>query len=210
MALQPETLLEARGLTKRYGGVIANEGIDLTLRSHEIVAIVGDNGAGKSTLVKMLCGALPPDDGEIVYKGEPIKFDGPLDARRRGIEIVHQDLALAPFLDVVGNLFLGRELTLGPRALGVMHRRKMTLQAKKQLADLEITLPRLTRFPVSRLSGGQQQAVAVARAAAWARSVLFMDEPTAALGVRQSRAVLELARRLASRGTAVVDRKSVV
>ena len=199
-----EVVLEARQLTKHYGGVVANEGVDVAFRSHEIVAIIGDNGAGKSTLVKMLSGALPPDSGEIIYKGESVKFDGPLDARQRGIEIVYQDLALAPFLDVVGNLFLGREITFGPRTLGVMDRRAMAREASRQLQELEITLPRLTRLPVARLSGGQQQAVAVARAAAWARTVLFMDEPTAALGVRQSRAVLELARRLAKRGTAVV------
>ena len=201
-----EILLEARKISKRYGPIVASDSIDLKIRAGELIALVGDNGAGKSTLVKTLSGALQPDSGEILLRGEPITFAGPHEARMKGIETVYQDLALARTLDVEGNLFLGREVRrsglLGK--LGVLNRRAMIRETDERLQKLKIDLPAVSGLPVARLSGGQRQAVAVARAAAWATEVLFMDEPTAALGVRQSQAVLELAKRIASRGTAVV------
>jgi simple sugar transport system ATP-binding protein len=201
-----QPILESRGITKHFGGVVALNAIDLEIRAGELLALIGDNGAGKSTLVKILCGALQPDSGEILHRGEAVVFDGPLDARTRGIETVHQDLALVPALDVAANLYLGRErkysLRLGP--LSILNQREMARGAAERLRDLAISLPRVSGFRVDRLSGGQRQAIAIARAAAWATDVLFMDEPTAALGIEQSKAVLALARRLVERGSAVV------
>jgi fructose transport system ATP-binding protein len=199
-------ILEARGLTKRYGGVVAVESIDFGIRGGEVLALIGDNGAGKSTLVKVLCGVTPPNAGDIVLHGEKVVFETPKDARMHGIEVVHQDLALALSLDIAGNLYLGREIVypILPRPISVMNRRAMARGAKERLKDLEIKLPAFSGVPVANLSGGQRQAVAVARAAAWATDVLFMDEPTAALGAKQSAATLELARRLAERGLGVV------
>jgi simple sugar transport system ATP-binding protein len=201
-----ETILETRGISKFYGGVVALDSVDLQIRQGELVALIGDNGAGKSTLVKLLCGAIRPDEGEIVHRGAEVSFDRPLDARLLGIETVHQDLALVPALDVAANLYLGRERVrrwaIGP--LGLLDRRAMARDAEARLRDLGISLPAAHGQRVDRLSGGQRQAIAIARAATWASDVLFMDEPTAALGVEQSQNVLELARRLVERGTAVV------
>ncbi|HEX2196013.1 MAG TPA: ATP-binding cassette domain-containing protein [Actinomycetota bacterium] len=201
-----ETLLEARGVSKNYGGVTALDRISLEIRGGEILALIGDNGAGKSTLTKVLCGAISHDDGEILHRGEPVSFSSPMDARSRGIETVYQDLALAPVLDVAANLFLGREIRKGAGfgPFKLLDNKAMAREAEDRLKELAISLPQVRGVPVRSLSGGQQQAVAVARAAAWATDVIFMDEPTAALGVRQSTAVLDLARRLAQRGTAVV------
>jgi fructose transport system ATP-binding protein len=201
-----EIVLEAVGLHKRYGSVVAVEDVDIQIRAGEIMAIVGDNGAGKSTLMKMLCGAVRPDEGEIFVDKERVVLRTPLVARECGIETVFQDLALAPNRDVVANLFLGRETVHGGfwKPLGVLDRGGMRRQAQEQLASLEVNVPRLTGVPIAHLSGGQRQAVAVARAAFWAQRAMLMDEPTAALGVRESTHVLKLARSIADRGLAVV------
>jgi ABC-type sugar transport system ATPase subunit len=201
-----EEVLTAVGLSKRYGSVVAAEGIHLTIRAGEVLALIGDNGAGKSTLIKMLSGAVRPDSGEIRLRGKAISFTSPHEARSLGIEAVWQDLGLATGLDVAGNLYLGREIVRGrlPRLLAPLHRKKMASGAAEHLKTLKIDVSRASGPPVGSLSGGQQQAVAVARGAAWATGVLFMDEPTAALGVKQSAAVLALARRLAELGVAVV------
>jgi fructose transport system ATP-binding protein len=201
-----EVVIQAVGLRKRYGSVTAVDDVDIEIRAGEITAVVGDNGAGKSTLMKMLCGAVRPDAGEISIGGERVVLRTPLVARDRGIETVFQDLALAPNRDVVANLFLGRETVREGmwKPLGVLDRRAMRKQAREQLAELAVNVPRLTGLPIAHLSGGQRQAVAVARAAFWARSAMLMDEPTAALGVREAAQVLKLARAIADRGLAVV------
>jgi ABC-type sugar transport system ATPase subunit len=182
------------------------DGVDLQVNHGEVLAIVGDNGAGKSTLVKMLSGAVAPDEGEIVVEGSRVRMHGPLDARALGIETIYQDLALLPNLDVTTNLFLGREEkasgVLG--LLGVVARRRMRREARTYLEELRIGIPNISGTPVERLSGGQRQSIAIARAVVWASKLLIMDEPTAALGVAQSQAVLELVRRVRDRGTSVV------
>jgi simple sugar transport system ATP-binding protein len=194
--------LEAIGITKRYGHVQALDGADFSAAAGEVTALIGDNGAGKSTLVKVLSGAIRPDGGQITLAGQPVQFTGPLDAQRRGIETVYQDLALAPDLDAAANLHLGRELYLVPW-LGLLNRRAMAQQARTVFADLGVNLPDL-RAPVGTLSGGQRQTVAVARAVFYASKVVFMDEPTAALGVVQRSRVLDTVRRVRDRGIAVV------
>ncbi len=199
-------LLEARGLSKHYGTIRAVEGIDLTIGRGEIVAIVGDNGAGKTTLIKMLSGAIVPDAGEILVEGSVVRIHDPLEARALGIETIYQDLALLPNLDVTTNLYLGREQKVdGPLGLlGVMARRRMRGEAREHLDQLHIQIPNISGTPVESLSGGQRQSVAIARAIVWASKLVIMDEPTAALGVAQSRAVLDLVRRVRERGTSVV------
>jgi len=201
-----EVVVKAVGLRKRYGTITAVDDVDLEIRAGEITAVVGDNGAGKSTLVKMLCGAVKPDAGEIYIGGERAVLRTPLVARELGIETVFQDLALAPNRDVVANLFLGRETVRKGfwRPFDVLDRRAMRRRAREQLGSLQVNVPRLTGVPIAHLSGGQRQAVAVARAAFWARRAMLMDEPTAALGVRESTQVLKLARSIADRGLAVV------
>ncbi|MQA98091.1 MAG: ATP-binding cassette domain-containing protein [Streptosporangiales bacterium] len=200
-----EPLLEARGIVKRYGHVYALREAAFSAYPGEVVALVGDNGAGKSTLVKTLSGALTPDAGEIRLEGTPLRLTGPLDAQRHGIETVYQDLALAPDLDAAANLYLGRELPRsGPLGmLGVLDRNEMRRRAVDTFGDLGIRLPDVAA-PVRRLSGGQRQCVAVARAVVWASKVVFMDEPTAALGVVQRRQVLDLIRRVRDGGVTVV------
>ena len=199
-------VLEARQIEKRFGHVIALAGADFQLRAGEILAVVGDNGAGKSTLIKVLSGALVPDAGTLLLDGKPVSFAGPLEARRNGIETVYQDLALAPALDVAANLFLGRELRqrgwLG-RLLRRLDGRAMRRQAAEHLAALQVGIQSMSE-PVENLSGGQRQAVAVARAAAFASRLIIMDEPTAALGVKESAMVLDLIRRIRERGLPVV------
>ena len=206
---QPDgPVLEAKGLSKRFGPVVAADNVDLELRAGELLALIGDNGAGKSTLVKLLCGALQPDAGEILHHGQTVRFHTPLDARLSGIETIFQDLALAPNLDVAGNLFVGREevyrIRWLPKILSPVNRKVMNRVAAQRIEELRVSVPSISKIPVERFSGGQRQAVAVARAASWATDVVFMDEPTAALGVAQSAAVLDLARRLTRRGLAVV------
>lgn len=199
-------VLEARGLVKRYGHVTALDGTDFELYPAEVLAVVGDNGAGKSTLIKALSGALVPDEGQILLDGEPVSFHGPLDARRHGIETVYQDLAVAAALNIADNLFLGRELRR-PNLLGSLFRmldtRKMQAEARRYMQELKIGISS-TCQPVETLSGGQRQGVAVARSAAFARRVVIMDEPTAALGVKESGMVLDLIRRIRDRGLAVI------
>ncbi len=202
----PATVLQARGLVKRYGHVTALDGADFDLYPGEIQAIIGDNGAGKSTLIKALSGALQPDEGEIQLDGEPVHFRSPGDARRLGIETVYQDLAVAPSLDIATNIFLGRELRrrdpLG-LVLRLLDKRAMRREAERHFAELRIGVQSMTQ-PVEDLSGGQRQGVAVARAATWARKLVIMDEPTAALGVKETRQVLDLIKRVRERGLPVI------
>jgi fructose transport system ATP-binding protein len=203
---QPEPILEARGLVKHFGHVVALDGADFELYPGEIVAIIGDNGAGKSTLIKSLSGALQPDDGEIRLDGERVRFRSPGDARRAGIETVYQDLAVAPSLDIASNIFLGREARWrGPLglALRLLDKRRMRREAAQHFAELQIGVQSIAQ-PVEDLSGGQRQGVAVARAAKWARRLAIMDEPTAALGVRETRQVLDLIQRVRERGLPVI------
>jgi fructose transport system ATP-binding protein len=201
-----DVVLQAVRLRKQFGRIVAVDDVNIEIRAGEITAIVGDNGAGKSTLVKMLCGAIQPDSGEIYIGGKQMALRNPLVARDAGVEVVFQDLALAPNRDVVSNIFLGREPVRGGawKPFGVLDRRMMRQRAQEQLATLQVNVPRLTGVPIGFLSGGQRQAVAVARAAFWATKVMLMDEPTAALGVRESTQVLKLARSIADRGLAVV------
>ncbi|MBV9382794.1 MAG: sugar ABC transporter ATP-binding protein [Streptosporangiaceae bacterium] len=197
-----EPLLEARSVTKRYGHVQALDGASFAVLPGEVVALIGDNGAGKSTLVKVLSGAIRPDGGEILVEGEPVSLSSPVDARRHGIETVYQDLALAPDLDAAANLYLGREIYLVP-LLRVLNRSAMRRSAVSAFAELGVELPDVSA-PVATLSGGQRQSVAVARAVAFASKVIFMDEPTAALGVVQRGRVLDNIRRVRDRGISVV------
>ncbi|NKI44801.1 ATP-binding cassette domain-containing protein [Streptomyces physcomitrii] len=199
-------VLQARGLVKRYGQVTAIDGADFDLLPGEVLAVIGDNGAGKTSLIKALTGALVPDRGEIRLNGEPVRFSGPQSARQYGIETVYQDLAVAPSMDIASNMFLGRELRRpGPlgSVLRLLDKKRMREQAAAHMADLGIGLRSLTQA-VETLSGGQRQAVAVARSVAWARSVIVMDEPTAALGVKESGQVLDLIRRVRDKGLPVV------
>jgi simple sugar transport system ATP-binding protein len=199
-------IVRGRNLGKSYGIITAVEGVDIDIRRGEILAIIGDNGAGKSSLVRLLTGVTRPDTGTIEVNGRQVVFDSPRAARLMGIEAVFQDLALCPNRDVVDNLFLGREmLKPGFRGrLGVLDRRRMAARTAEQLKDLDVRIPHITGVPMGRLSGGQRQSVAVARSAFWASAALFMDEPTAALGVKEAGAVLRLARRVAEQGVAVV------
>jgi fructose transport system ATP-binding protein len=191
-------VLEGRGLTKRYGQVVAMSDTDFELRSREVLAVIGDNGAGKSTLIKALSGAIVPDEGEIFLDGEPVRFHSPLDARRQGIETVYQDLAVAPAMDIAENLFLGREPRRGGPLGGLLRmidKKAMVARSTEAMKELNIGVGSM-RQPVETLSGGQRQGVAVARSAAFARHVVIMDEPTAALGVKESRQVIDLIRRV--------------
>lgn len=202
----PTPVMQARGLVKRYGHVTALDGADFELRPGEILAVIGDNGAGKSTLIKALSGAIIPDEGEILLDGKPVKFHSPIDARRQGIETVYQDLAVAPAMTIAENLFLGREIRR-PGILGslfrAMDKKKMLTDTVKYMKDLQIGI-RSMKQAVETLSGGQRQGVAVARSAAFARHVVIMDEPTAALGVKESNMVLELIRRVRDKGLPVI------
>ncbi len=199
------TVMEARNLSKRFGAITAVDDVSLEIRSGEILAIVGDNGAGKSTLVKMLAGAIRPDAGDIAVEGQVVEFDDPGSARRAGVEMVYQDLALASNIDVAANFMLGRELKksglLG--TLGVLDRREMGRRTREEMERLRISIPYVRNVPVERMSGGQRQSVAVARAMHWASKVLMMDEPTAALGLAESKAVLGLIAQAAERGMGV-------
>ena len=192
-----DVILEARGIVKHYGQVVALDGADLTLRNGEVLGLVGDNGAGKSQLIKVLCGAVIPDAGELFLDGRPVQFRSPLDARRLGIETVFQDLALASALDIASNIFLGREVRF-QGALGwlrLLDKRMMTAAAQQFMGQLKFHLPSIDSL-VEALSGGQRQGVAVARAAYFATRVVIMDEPTAALGVNETAQVLDLIKRI--------------
>jgi fructose transport system ATP-binding protein len=202
-----EPVLRARGLTKRYGHVSALTGADLTLYPGEVLAVIGDNGAGKSTLIKCLSGAITPDDGEIEIDGVPTRLKTPLDARLNGIETVHQHLAIAPGRDIAANLFLGRELRkpgfLG-RGLRILDRKAMRERSAALLDELGLLTIQNLGQALETLSGGQRQGVAVARAAAFGSKVVIMDEPTAALGVKESGRVLDLIKQLRDRGLPII------
>ncbi|SNS34088.1 ATP-binding cassette domain-containing protein [Actinacidiphila glaucinigra] len=202
----PEPVLSARGLVKRYGHVTAIDHADFDLMPGEVLAVIGDNGAGKTSLIKALTGAFVPDAGEVRLHGRPIRFAGPQDARAHGIETVYQDLAVAASMDIASNMFLGREIrragVLGS-VFRLLDKKAMRRQAADHMAALKVGVGSITQ-PVETLSGGQRQAVAVARAAAWARSVVVMDEPTAALGVKESGQVLDLIRRVRDKGIPVI------
>ena len=199
-------VMKATGLTKRYGQVTALDGADFELRAGEIMAVIGDNGAGKSSLIKCLSGATIPDEGEIFLDGQKIQFRSPIDARRAGIETVYQDLAVAPAMTIAENLFLGREI-LRPGFMGnvlrMMDKKLMLETAIARMADLKVGIRSMTQA-VETLSGGQRQCVAVARAAAFAEHVVILDEPTAALGVKEGNMVLELIRRVRDKGLPVI------
>ena len=198
-------VLQAMGLVKRYGQVTALDGTDFELRSGEILAVIGDNGAGKSSLIKALSGATIPDSGEIFLDSAPVRFRSPIDARRKGIETVYQDLAVAPAMTIAENLFMGREI-LRPGILGllkIIDKKAMLTEATRHMADLKIGIRSMTQA-VETLSGGQRQGVAVARSAAFARHVVIMDEPTAALGVKEGNMVLDLIRRVRDSGLPVI------
>ena len=202
-----EPILEARGLVKRYGRVVALDQADFALNPNEILGVIGDNGAGKSTLIKALCGAVVPDQGEILLEGRPVHFRSPLEARRVGIETVYQDLALSPALSIADNMFLGRELRKSGLAGTVFRRLDLTgmqKRAREALSDLGLMTIQNISQAVETLSGGQRQGVAVARAAAFGSRVVIMDEPTAALGVKESRRVLDLMGRLKAKGLPIV------
>ena len=199
-------VIQAKGLVKRYGQVTALDGADFELRAGEILAVIGDNGAGKSSLIKALSGATIPDEGQIFLDGQPIRFKSPIDARRAGIETVYQDLAVAPAMTIAENLFLGREILrpgfLG-RVLRMMDKKKMLSESISRMNDLKVGIRSMTQA-LETLSGGQRQCVAVARAAAFAQHVVIMDEPTAALGVKEGNMVLELIRRVRDKGLPVI------
>jgi fructose transport system ATP-binding protein len=203
---QPQIVMQARGLVKRYGQVTALDGADFELRAGEILAVIGDNGAGKSSLIKCLSGATIPDEGTIELDGKPIHFKSPIDARKVGIETVYQDLAVAPAMTIAENLFLGRELRrpgfLG-NVLRVLDKKAMLEQSIARMNDLKVGIRSMTQA-VETLSGGQRQCVAVARAAAFAEHVVILDEPTAALGVKEGNMVLELIRRVRDKGLPVI------
>jgi len=200
---QPSTapLLEMRGITKSFGSVQALTEVDFEVRAGEVMALVGDNGAGKSTLIKCVAGTHTPDSGEIVFAGQKVSIHGPKDAVRLGIEVVYQDLALCDNLDVVQNMYLGREAHDG---LLRLKEPEMERRTTETMAGLAVTTMRSVRQRVATLSGGQRQSVAVARAVMWNSKLVILDEPTAALGVAQTEQVLELVARLAEQGLAVV------
>ena len=202
-----QPILTGRGLVKRFGRVTALDHADFDLLPNEILGVIGDNGAGKSTLIKTLTGAVAPDHGEIRLDGKPIHFRSPLDARAAGIETVYQHLALAPALSIVDNLFLGRERRL-PGLIGTLFRTldrsSMQKEARRHLNALGLLTIQNIRQPVETLSGGQRQGVAVVRATAFGSRVVIMDEPTAALGVKESRKVLELMLDVKRRGLPIV------
>jgi len=202
-----DPILTARSLVKRYGRVTALDHADFDLYPNEILAVIGDNGAGKSTLVKAICGAVIPDSGEIRLGGEVVHFKSPIDARRAGVETVYQDLALSPALSIADNMFLGREIrTSGPigRWFRALDRGAMQTFARDKLNELGLMTIQNINQPVETLSGGQRQGVAVARAAAFAKRLIIMDEPTAALGVKESRRVLELILDVKKRGLPII------
>jgi fructose transport system ATP-binding protein len=200
-------VLQAKGIVRTYGHVVALDGVDLELYPGEVLAVIGDNGAGKSTLIKCLSGAVAPNQGEMLLDGEPVQFRSPQDARTYGIETVYQTLAVAPALDIASNLYLGREVRK-PGVLGSVFRMLdgagMRKTAKEQMTSLGIGTLQNMGQAVESLSGGQRQAVAVARAAAFSSKVIILDEPTAALGVKESNQVLKLIVSIRERGLPVI------
>lgn len=201
---EADIILETRGLTKHYGGVHALQDADCKIRCGEHIAIVGDNGAGKSTFVRNITGVEKPTAGQVLFNGKPVRFASPQEARRAGIETVYQNLALADYLDVPANIFLGREelrFRLGP--LSWMNKRAMRRKAEELLAQTGIEIPDLERQVVA-MSGGQRQCVAISRAAGWGSRLIIMDEPTAALGIQETTKVENIIRGLKERGVSVI------
>lgn len=198
-------ILSLRGIGKSYGAVVAVREVDLDLHAGEVLAVCGDNGAGKSSLIKVISGAEEPTSGSITLRGELVNFQSPHDALARGVATIYQDLALARRLSISANVFLGAELTrtLGLPFLRVLDKRTMARDAKGYLARLAIAIDDVTK-PVAALSGGQRQAVAISRALRWNADIVIMDEPTAALGVRETAQVLDLVRKLKDDGRAVI------
>ncbi|NUR78721.1 MAG: sugar ABC transporter ATP-binding protein [Thermoleophilia bacterium] len=194
-------ILELRDISKSFGSVQALSDVDLEVRRGEIMALVGDNGAGKSTLIKCIAGIHAADSGEILFEGQPVNISGPKDAAKLGIEVVYQDLALCDNLDVVQNMYLGRE---AHNPLQVLNEPEMEGRTATTLKSLAVTTIRSIRQPVATLSGGQRQSVAVARAVMWNSKLVILDEPTAALGVAQTEQVLALVQRLGQQGLAVI------
>ena len=194
-------LLEARGISKSFGSVQALADVDFEVRPGEVMALVGDNGAGKSTLIKCIAGIYPLDDGQLLFDGQPVSISSPKDAAKLGIEVVYQDLALCDNLDVVQNMYLGREAS---DPIGRLRETEMEARTAETMKGLAVTTIRSIRQTVASLSGGQRQSVAVARAVMWNSRLVILDEPTAALGVAQTRQVLDLVKRLADQGLAVV------
>jgi fructose transport system ATP-binding protein len=202
-----EPILRANNLVKKYGRVTALDHCDFELMPGEILAVIGDNGAGKSTLIKAVSGAVQPDEGDIFLEGEKVSFASPLQARDRGIETVYQTLAMSPALSIADNMFMGREIRK-PGILGSVFRKldrsKMEQMARDKLSELGLMTIQNINQAVETLSGGQRQGVAVARAAAFGSKVIILDEPTAALGVKESRRVLELIQDVKSRGIPII------
>jgi fructose transport system ATP-binding protein len=206
-AARPDPVLTTRGLIKRYGRVTALDQADFDLYPGEILAVIGDNGAGKSTLIKAISGAVVPDEGEIRLNGELVHFKSPQEARQAGIETVYQNLALSPALSIADNMFMGREIVrkdVMGSVFRMLDRPEMERQARAKLTELGLMTIQNIRQAVETLSGGQRQGVAVARAAAFGSKVVIMDEPTAALGVKESRRVLELIQDVKKRGLPIV------
>jgi fructose transport system ATP-binding protein len=205
--MMTEPILTASNLVKRYGRVTALDHADFELYPGEILAVIGDNGAGKSTLIKTLCGAVIPEEGEVRLEGEVVNFKSPMDAREAGIETVYQNLALSPALSITDNMFMGREIrrrgVLG-KFFKMLDHHEMERFAREKLSELGLMTIQNISQAVETLSGGQRQGVAVARAAAFGSKVVIMDEPTAALGVKESRRVLELILDVKSRGLPIV------
>ena len=202
-----DPILKARGLIKRYGRVTALDHCDFDLMPGEILAVIGDNGAGKSSLIKVLSGAVVPDAGEVTLEGETVHFTSPIQARDAGIETVYQTLAMSPALSIADNMFMGRELRkpgFRGRWLRQLDRRRMEKLAREKLSELGLMTIQNINQAVETLSGGQRQGVAVARAAAFGSKVIILDEPTAALGVKESRRVLELILDVKSRGIPII------
>ncbi|RJE88209.1 ATP-binding cassette domain-containing protein [Paracoccus onubensis] len=202
-----EPILKGRNLVKRYGKVTAIDHSDFDLMKGEILAVIGDNGAGKSSIIKALCGAITPDEGEVWLEGKRVRFASPIDAREAGIETVYQTLAMSPALSITDNMFMGREIRM-PGLMGKylrkLDRPKMEKFARDKLSELGLMTIQNINQPVESLSGGQRQGVAVARAAAFGSKVIILDEPTAALGVKESRKVLELIQDVRSRGVSII------
>lgn len=200
-----DALLRLGGVTKNYGAVRALEGVSFEVGAGEIVALVGDNGAGKSSTVKIVAGAIQPDDGEVWFDGESRRWSSPKEAQAAGIETLYQDTGLAPHLSVAGNIFLGREIRRGGvlGRLGFLDRDSMQTEAQRHLAELQVRVPS-GEYPTAELSGGQRQAVAIAKSLTWARKLVLFDEPTNHLGVQGVKQVLELLRRIRGAGMGIL------
>ncbi|TDL86328.1 ATP-binding cassette domain-containing protein [Meridianimarinicoccus aquatilis] len=204
---QQQPILSGKNLVKRYGKVTALDHCDFELYPGEILAVIGDNGAGKSSLIKALSGAVVPDAGEVYLEGKKVNFKSPIDARHAGIETVYQTLAMSPALSIADNMFMGREIRKSGfmgKVLGQLDKKKMEAFARDKLSELGLMTIQNINQAVETLSGGQRQGVAVARAAAFGSRVIILDEPTAALGVKESRRVLELILDVRSRGTPII------